>query len=277
MLCLDKFQSGYGGDLNSFWAEIHSKLKYLVGRPQLSVNDYPNNISEDVLFYLQDCSDEAFLDFVELIFKTNAHSRTGDGTAFDLVEQINNAFLFDDLPYALTKFVHERQTRTYYQSEQTYEANVVVAFPQVIRRENEVAYTEIIEPALTLLSNKQFTSANVEFLEALADYRKGDFGDCLTKCGSAFESTMKIICDRKKIPYEMKDTAKPLVDKLLKETPNLESYFEPLLMIVATLRNKLSKSHGAGTQQRTVPPHIAKYALNMTASTILLLVDEFSP
>ena len=49
-----------------------------------------------------------------------------------------------------------------------------------------------------LLRDKSFTSADQEFIEALEDYRKGDYGDCLTKCGSSLESTMKIICDRKK-------------------------------------------------------------------------------
>src|SRR4029450_5031974 len=33
------------------------------------------------------------------------------------------------------------------------------------------------------------------FLNALEDYRKGDYGDCLTKCTSAFESALKITSD----------------------------------------------------------------------------------
>jgi hypothetical protein len=49
---------------------------------------------------------------------------------------------------------------------------------------------------------------------------------------------------------------------------------EQPLSIVATLRNRLSKSHGAGIQQRDIPPHIAKYAINATAAAILLLVEQ---
>jgi hypothetical protein len=45
-------------------------------------------------------------------------------------------------------------------------------------------------------------------------------------------------------------------------------------MIVATLRNRLSKAHGAGVQIRNVPRHLAAYALNSTAAAILLLVAE---
>jgi hypothetical protein len=100
-------------------------------------------------------------------------------------------------------------------------------------------------PALMLLQRPAFKTANLEYLEALEDYRKGDFGDCLTKCGSSFESVLKIICERKKWAYRQTDTASSLVKTVLDNT-SLDNYFEPVLMIVATLRNRLSKSHGAG-------------------------------
>jgi hypothetical protein len=286
MLCLETFQSDFSSNRLPFWEDMHTKLKYLVGRPQLSRSNHSSNLTEDVLIYLQECNDESFLDFVELIFKTAAHEETlqsrfihSPGPPTDhLVEKINDVFRFDDLPYALTRFVREMVTKNFYQSEKTYQDSVIIAYPQVIRREDEVTHTQAIEPTLALLRGKGFESANKEFLEALADYRKGDFGDCLTKCGSAFESTMKIICHRKGFPFDPnKDTAGPLIQKLIKNALHLESYFDSPLMVVATLRNKLSKSHGAGTQQRTIPPHVAKYAINATAAAILLLVEEFSP
>jgi hypothetical protein len=84
----------------------------------------------------------------------------------------------------------------------------------------------------------------------LEDYRKGDYGDCLTKCSSAFESTMKIICDRRGWPYSQNDAARPLVQIIFQHTQLEQNHFEQPLMHIATLRNKLSKSHGAGTQQR---------------------------
>jgi hypothetical protein len=96
------------------------------------------------------------------------------------------------------------------------------------------------------------------------DYRKGDISDCLTKCGSAFESVLKVICDRKGWAYQQTDTAKVLVSIVLPHT-SLESYFESLLMIIATLRNKLSSAHGAGTAVKQPARHIAQYTLNATA------------
>jgi hypothetical protein len=126
---------------------------------------------------------------------------------------------------------------------------------------------------LELLQHPKYSSVNSEFLEALEDYRKGDLGDCLVKCSSAFESVLKILCNRKGWRYNHTDTASMLIKTLLANT-RLESYFEPVFMIVGTLRNRLSKAHGAGTAQRNVPRHVARYAINSTASAILLIIEE---
>jgi hypothetical protein len=90
----------------------------------------------------------------------------------------------------------------------------------------------------------------------MEDYRQGDYGDCLTKCESAFESALKVIWDRKRWSYKQTDVASTLVKTVLANTA-LASYFEQLLMIVATLRN------GATTKQPA-----RQYALNSRASAI---------
>jgi hypothetical protein len=64
-----------------------------------------------------------------------------------------------------------------------------------------------------------------------------------------------------------------LIKTVLTNT-SLENYFEPLLIIIATLRNKMSTAHGAGSTPRQVPRHLAQYALNITASAMLMLVQE---
>ena len=84
---------------------------------------------------------------------------------------------------------------------------------------------------------------------------------------------MKVICDHESWPYKQTDTAGVLVKTILDHS-TLENYLEPALMIVATLRNRLSKAHGAGIGTRNVPRHLAAYALNSTASSILLLAAE---
>lgn len=107
----------------------------------------------------------------------------------------------------------------------------------------------------------------------MEDFRDGDYRDCLTKACSAMESTMKIICDQRGWSYSERDSAGKLVQTVVSNS-NLDGYFQQPLMIVATLRNRLSKSHGAGTKQKDVPEHLARYTINATASNILLLVEE---
>lgn len=134
-------------------------------------------------------------------------------------------------------------------------------------------HSTAIEPALELLRGSEFAFANREFLEALEDYRKADYGDCLTKCGSAFESVLKVICTRKKWPHSTTDTAAPLLKTVITHT-GIDSFFEQPLLLVATIRNRLSNSHGAGTASREVTVAKAEYAINATAAAILLLVKE---
>jgi len=134
------------------------------------------------------------------------------------------------------------------------------------------AHKQVVQPALAVLSRKEFTNANKEFMEAWDDFKKSDFDDCLTKCCSCFESVMKIICTKKGWAFDPKDTAAPLIKTIITNT-GLDSFFEQPLLLIATMRNRLSSSHGAGTMPKNPPEHIARYALNATASAILLLVE----
>ena len=74
--------------------------------------------------------------------------------------------------------------------------------------------------------------------------------------------------------HDQKDTADVLLKTVLSHKATLETFLKEPLIIVATLRNRLSKSHGAGTAPKKVPPNRAEYAINATAAAILLLVSE---
>lgn len=274
MLCTQQFGIRKAGlKSKAFWEDVHEKLRFLVGRPQLTAKPFNRSVMADCIYFLQECVDEQFIDFIELIFRTEDYFRLENRHGANaLIEEVNDFFRLDDLPYAVTTFV--RETRTEVQFGREREASVVVSYPKVVRRDDEVTYTWAIEPALILLRDNQFTSANQEFLDALADFRKGDYRDCLAKCGSAFESTMKIICDRKGWGCSQNDTASRLLNVIFQNSGLEPSLFEQPLINIATLRNKLSIAHGAGTQQRNIPQHLAKYAINATAAAILLLVEE---
>lgn len=247
-----------------FWDEIHTKLAYLHGRPRL-IEDSIYSLIDDALVFLENCDDKHFLDFVEYIFRTRSHSQIS--SHFNLVEDINEFLLQDKLPYVVTDFVWTKS-----QEGKNY-SMTLTAYPQVICKDSEVLYSTAIQPALQLLCNPEFKAANKEFLEALEDYRKSDYGDCLTKCGSAFESVLKVICTQKKWSYQSTDTASPLLKTVINNS-GLEPFFEQPLILVATIRNKLSNAHGAGVIPRNVGKAKAEYAINATAAAILLLVTE---
>ncbi|MGA2253493.1 MAG: hypothetical protein ABSG53_02435 [Thermoguttaceae bacterium] len=143
---------------------------------------------------------------------------------------------------------------------------------RLIKITESFTYQQAVRPALGVLARREFATANKEFMEAWDDFKKSDFDDCLTKCGSCFESVMKIICTKKKWAFDPKATAAPLLKTIIDGT-GMDAFFEQPLMLIATIRNRLSSSHGAGTMPKNVPEHIAQYALNATASAILLLVE----
>ena len=263
---------------SDFWSDIYNRLEYIHARSDLS-GKYPHSVDMATIDFLSQCEDEHFFDFVELIFQLEILWKSGPKVnALKLVEDVNRFFEEDGLPYFLTKFVLTAPPsvvtdRIIYAH---YVNFPIEAYPQIICKESEVLHQQAIEPALLLLTEPHFASANEEFLEALKDYRKGDDRDCVAKCGSSFESVMKIICDRKQWPYEQTDTASKLLNTILPQT-TLDSFYEQPIMLIATIRNRLSTAHGAGTQQKTIPKHIASYVINATASAILLLVDETDP
>jgi hypothetical protein len=188
MRCRDSFGSG---DLNVFWSQVHDKLTYLHGSPSLT-NDPRRSRVDDALAFLVSCSDEHFLDFVEILFRVDVffHARAQD----TVVEDFNDFLRMDDLPYAITDFVWTKGTVREFGRE--YEATTLTAHPQVIIKDSEVLHEMAVAPALHLLADTRFGTANAEFLEALKDFRRNAFGDCVTKCGSSFESVLKVIMPR---------------------------------------------------------------------------------
>jgi hypothetical protein len=256
-----------GGDYRGeFWQEIYRRLLLRSGRLQLSQSSHGPDANEAIPHVLS-CPGEEFLDFLQDIFKVECYSHVGLPEDV-VVDELNELLRHDNLPYHVTHFVKE----TVQEGDGRYTI-YTRAYPQVVMKESEVLHANAIAPALTLLGRPHFRGASKEYLAALEDYRKGDIGDCLTKCGSSFESVLKVICDRKGWRYTQTDTAKTLINIVLPHT-NLDTYFETLLMIVATLRNKLSTAHGAGTAVKQPAPHLGQYALNATASAILLIAQE---
>lgn len=280
MLCQDAFENGRYCSRSSyhfdgFWDEIHKRLSYLHGRFQLTEDRHIQSVTEDVVYFLYACNDNDFFDFIELIFKVEClfHAVPDENI---LVSDINEIFSSEDIPYVLTDIVKETVTEPingYPSFGREGTVIKVVSHPKIIKKENMIIHSNIIKPTLEVLLSPMYKTANLEFLEALEDYKKGDYGDCLTKCCSSFESVMKIICDTKGWSYNQNDSASALIKNILNHA-KLDQYFEQHLIIIATLRNKLSKSHGAGMHTKSVSKNIAQYAINSTGSAIIFLVNE---
>lgn len=149
----------------------------------------------------------------------------------------------------------------------------------IIRVDSKHIHAEIVKPALGFLRAKFLTGANEEYILAHKHYRHGRYKECLNECLKAFESTLKSICGKRKWIYNKTDTAKTLLSVVFQKglvLPFMESHFTALRSTleagVPTIRNKLS-SHGQGETPTEVPDAIAAYALHLTATNILLLVD----
>jgi hypothetical protein len=268
----------YGGERSfdrsdyrhEFWEDIHSVLCFRHGKAQLSDGPWSssNFSAKDSLAFLQSCRGVEFLDFLEDVFRVDAFWRYQSDAA-DLVEELNNLLRVDALPFALTPMVFETFMSPGPFGGHEMEATRVREYPRVISLDSQPMHAEVIEPALQLMSRREFAAADAEYLAALEDLRKGDYEDCLTKACSAFESALKVIFEINRWPYSERDTANQLIKTLIERT-ELDPFFETTLQIVATLRNRLSSSHGAGSTERNVPRYLATYAVRVTGASVLL-------
>jgi len=150
---------------------------------------------------------------------------------------------------------------------------------EIIRVDSQFIHTEVVKTALTVLSDPRFRGAEEEFLEAHRHYRNGDAKEAITGANRAFESTMKAICDLKGWAYEEKARASNLI-KVLKANRLFPDYLDASLdQLLATLASGLPKvrdnagAHGQGAAPRSTPAYVAAYALHLSATNIVFLVD----
>jgi hypothetical protein len=150
---------------------------------------------------------------------------------------------------------------------------------QIIRIDSEFIHIEAIKPVLNLLADKIYAGANQEFLSAFEHYRHKRNKEALVDALKSLESVLKAICTKRKWTYSPNDPAKRLLEVVFANNlvPDfMQSHFSSLRSMlesgVPTVRNKLG-GHGQGTQVIEVPEYFVSFAINSTASTILLLVN----
>ena len=150
---------------------------------------------------------------------------------------------------------------------------------QIVRMDSDYLHAEAVEPALSLLASRGFEGPREEFLKAHKHYREGNHREAIGQALNAFESTMKVICDKRRVRYDQRDTASRLIDKLIADgviPRELQSEFQSLQKVlsdgVLPLRNSKA-SHGQGAKVVKIPGYLTSYVLHMTASNIVFLSE----
>ncbi|MDA9414084.1 hypothetical protein XH81_04290 [Bradyrhizobium sp. CCBAU 25360] len=151
---------------------------------------------------------------------------------------------------------------------------------QIVRVDSQLVHKEVVVPALTVLRGKAFNNAQGEFLSAYEHFRHGKKQEALVDCYKCFESTMKVICTKRKWPFDPKAAAKDLVNVCMSN--NLmpaywQAHFNGLRSVlesaISTPRNRQA-GHGAGAGPAPeVPDELVSYVLHMTAATVLFLAE----
>ena len=152
---------------------------------------------------------------------------------------------------------------------------------QVIRVDSKHIYQESIQKVLLLLNDIQFENVDDEYRKAYEELKNGNYEGVLVEANKAFESTMKIICELKEYGLPKNHNASALIAHL-KKNNFIENFqtdkFNGLaktLESVSMMRNNQA-GHGQGIKKRELSSIFAEYALQVTASNILLLIGIYN-
>ena len=250
-------------DILFSYNEIHKMLceKYgelsLSSKHRLGVKD--NETLTEVLIR-EDYDIELIFDLMELIIRYKINDMSGN--YYD--ESINSYIV------KIQNLINQR----FKESSVGYE----MINGQIIRKDSEITFTEIIRPTINLTYNELFGNVNVDFVNAIKEYQTGDNKDCIVKLLKAFESTLKIICDEKGWEYNETDRCSKLIDICFDNDlvpQDMKSEFTSLNSLLKSgilpVRNNYA-GHGDGNEEKVVEDYLARYAINVTGSCILFVI-----
>jgi hypothetical protein len=235
--------------------------------PQMSRHSLPyGEIVAEYFYYLQDKNKA--LDVIQVVFRTmeemlhRTPNAWGDDmfsasryNAKDIIEELNRRFRENNVGYEYVQ-------------------------GQIIKHDSQFIHSQIVAPALQVLTQSYLAGANQEFLSANVHFREGRFKECINDCLKAFESAMKAICHKRGWLYKQTDTAKALI-KVCEDNKLFPVFMESHLTGlrtsleggVPTARNKTS-GHGQGPVPTTVTEEFASYVMNLTATNLRFLAES---
>ena len=258
-----KLVRNYPGDcypisVGRVYEYIHKSLCYHYGEFSLG-SSHDSDFDSVCSFLLETEDTEKAIDVIEVSFKYIDEHVRNNLNRFSKRELNPNGAI-----NALNYWFRERGVGYQYES------------GQIVRVDSEFIHSEVVKPALKMLSDPMYQGANNEFLKAHEYYRAGDYKGCMTECLKAFESSIKAICEKRGWNHDNKNGIRLIqivFDNML--IPSfIQTHFTALRKTLEdgalNLRNQRS-GHGQGSRIVPVPEYMAAYALHLTASNILFL------
>ncbi|MYC00482.1 MAG: hypothetical protein F4X58_00995 [Chloroflexi bacterium] len=261
---------GNGYSREVFWEQVHKGMQIIAATGNFS-NPYASTYEEDLLPFLYKGHTQPFLDFLEVSFKVESTwDVLHDGN--EVIAVINDYLRLGDAPFQVTSRVVKREAIRQGGGPPSGPPETL-AFPKVVRMDNEVVFDRAITPALEILADPRFSSANDEFRKALDRLRNKEYRESVTYCTSTCESVMKVLCKENGWAYNERDTISKLSNIVISHS-SLAGSFTQQIGHIGTIRNAGGMAHGAGNQKKEVPFRVADYCLAATAAAVVLLVRE---
>ncbi|MGB3469853.1 MAG: hypothetical protein WBA51_03405 [Erythrobacter sp.] len=246
---------------NHGWNEIVKILRRELGVHHL--RSHRDNPKDELIGFLTDCSATEFVDAVEVCCRyiDIILRKLPDYRLKSMSILADPGSSIDELNYRIRKAAFGYQ----------YEGG------QFVRVDDEFAHREIVKPTILFLQNPAFGGAREEFLEAHRAYRDGKFAQSIIDAAKAFESALKCACQINGWDYPKGARATDLLKTVRKNglfPPYLDNSFDQLVATLASglpqLRNNQG-AHGQGPLPAPISRSMAEYALNLSASKILLI------
>lgn len=245
------------------WEFIEAQMSRELGVLQL--RNLGDNFYKCVDWFLNSAETDQALDMIELTFRIAANT-SKDNADWALREQHSISVRAELAVEELNARFRENEVG--YQFEDG----------QIIRVDDQFVHSEVIKPALSLLSAEPYNKAKDDFLTAHKHYREGHTKDCIVAANRAFESTLKAICKKHKWKFADGDSVGSLVTVVRTNGlfpqflgKGLDAYVAMLKTGLPDVRNNAG-GHGSSPAAPEVDNYFAAYALHMTAANILLLV-----
>ena len=252
-----KFGVSGSFDARDDFNNLRMQIRHNYGITDIN-NERDNRLS--IHKYLMECSLTEFFDCIEIFL----HIKTGYGEGHRLreaIKDINNIFSMDKIGYEIVE--------THFEDLKYL----------IIRIDSKYLHNEVIKKTLTLLYGNSFKAALNEFENALEKYTKKEYPEAITYANSAFESIMKMIVGKDNLD------AGQLIAELkkleIRGTKFLPSHYEnfgieikKLLNCLPITRNEKGMPHGKGSKIESVDKSFAEFALHLSGSFIVFLIER---